>query len=894
MKKSDHFGRINLVLLYPTELIIVKSKAYFCQTSRPFGKLTYMPKGVTRLYTNFHPSHYDLTLDIDEDKLLFAGQVKIHGKKLGRPSKRLTFHANGLNIKSASIKYFGKKGQQLINVERINLHKSFDELRLHSEALLMPGDYLIEIKFDGIITKQMHGIYPCFFKHASKTKKLIASQFESHHAREAFPCIDEPEAKATFDLTLVTSDNQTVLANTPVKQQKQKAGRLTTIFETSPLMSSYLLAFVIGEMHSSEAKTKDGITVKSWASVAQPKSHLDFATKEAVNILEFFSDYFQTPFPLPKLDNVALPDFEVGAMENWGLITYRESALLTDPDNRSLSSEQYVSGVITHEISHQWFGNLVTMRWWNDLWLNESFASLMENVAEDKLHPEWQSWEDFTAGRVLSCSHRDIYKDVQPVGLEVHHPDEIAAIFDPAIVYAKGARLLSMLLEYIGEDAFREGLKAYFKNYSFGNTVGEDLWQELSKTAKADIGKLMRPWIAQPGQPLVSIKREPAKLHLSQQRFLLDGEDKTIWPIPLLSDPVLPVEILDKPELSFDYSDQTPVLNANGNGHFISYYEDSEAKQLLKEQIVKRSVGSSSRIILLSDMLLLARKGLYDLTYLLDVVSESYTEPRDAVWLMLTRIIGQAQQLTDDDQLTEAHIRKYKAKIASYWYEKLGWEDKDQDDANTKHLRTTALALSLSGEYQPAVDKALALYDSLGNADKLPADQRALIVACVVKRGDQKDIESLKEEFVKHPNPDVQLAIASGLCSTRDVRLAKSLINWGLSKDGNVRPQDIATWFAYLMRNSYTRDIAWDWFTKSWDYIAELSGGGKYMDYFVWYAAGPLSSDVWLKKFKDFFTQHLDDAALKRNILISFSEIEARAEWRKREALDLKAYFAKY
>ncbi len=305
----------------------------------------------------------------------------------------------------------------------------------------------------------MHGLYPCFYEHEGKKKKLLATQFESHHAREVFPCVDEPEAKAIFDLTLTTPKRETVLSNTPIKKssvfrgqesEKEKSfSKLTTdnrlmktTFETTPRMSTYLLAFAVGEIHCSESKTQDGITMRTWATVAQPKSFTKFANDEAVKVLEFFTDYFQTPFPLKKLDQIALPDFESAAMENWGLITYREIALLTDPDNRSQSSEQYVAEVVAHEVSHQWFGNLVTMKWWDDLWLNESFASLMMHLALDALHSDWAQWEEYTASDVIFASSRDIFKDVQPVRIDVKHPDEIMTLFDPAIVYAKGGRLL--------------------------------------------------------------------------------------------------------------------------------------------------------------------------------------------------------------------------------------------------------------------------------------------------------------------------------------------------------------------------------------------------------------------------------------------------------------------
>lgn len=336
-----------------------------------------MANKVTRLFEQYKPSEYDLLIDIDKDNMTFTGSVKIKGQKTGRPSSRITLHAKDLKVSEAKITKFDKKDVKIFKVARINYQKSFDEVRLHANELLYPGNYEVELKFSGKIDVQMHGIYPCFFKHDKKDKTLVTTQFESHSAREAFPCIDEPEAKAVFNLTLVSPYKEIALANTPVKSSKVSKDRLITVFEPSPVMSTYLLAFAIGEMHCVEAKASDGTIVKSWASVAQPLSHLQYANDECVKILEFFCDYFETPFPLKKIDQVAVPDFDSLAMENWGLITFREVGLLTDPVNRSLSSEQLITLVISHELSHQWFGNLVTMKWWDDLWLNESFASLM-------------------------------------------------------------------------------------------------------------------------------------------------------------------------------------------------------------------------------------------------------------------------------------------------------------------------------------------------------------------------------------------------------------------------------------------------------------------------------------------------------------------------------------
>lgn len=855
-----------------------------------------MPTRVTRLFEQFQPKNYDLLLDINKEALTFKGTVMVNGRKVGRPSKRITFHQKGLRIIAASIVHHDKKGNNCLSVSRINPHKSLDEIRIHSDRLIYPGEYTITIEFAGQISQQMHGIYPCYFKQDNKEKALIATQFESHHAREAFPCIDEPEAKAVFMLKTITPSGEQVIANTPILTQEKKSNYYLTTFEPSPIMSTYLLAFAVGEIHNVTDTTKDGTIVSTWATVAQNKDHLKYANSEAVKCLEFFSDYFKTPFPLKKLDQIALPDFDSLAMENWGLITYREVGLLADPKNRSLSGEQLISLVIAHEVSHQWFGNLVTMKWWDDLWLNESFASIMENIALVNLHPDWQQWEEFATSRVLSCSHRDIYKDVQPVGVKVKHPDEIMSLFDPAIVYAKGARLLTMLYEYVSEPVFRAGLQNYFKTHAYKNTTRDDLWKSLGSASKQNIEKLMTPWIEQSGQPLLSVKRQQGHLKLSQKRFLMDGEDKqSLWPIPLLTDQELSLKLLDKREASVTFTDNSaPMFNKSGNGHYIVAYDNNDDLDNLVNNVKDRSISSISRITLINDMFLLSRSGIHRLVRLIELVIDCSEEPRDAVWSMFLRVIGQAQSLTDGDKDIEKQIKSYKRLLAEYWYQKLGWEDKAKDDPNTKHLRTTALALSIAGENKDAVNKALTMYKRAGSVESLPAEQRALIAGVAVRLGDPSYINNLMKEYETSPNPDVQQAIAVALCSTKDSRVASQIIKWGLSDKGVIRQQDIANWYAYLMRNHCTRDQAWEWFIDSWDRLTNLFGGGKHMEYFVWYSAGPLSTPTWQSKFKKFFESKMNEPGAKRNILISFSEIEARVEWRKREEKLLKDYFKQF
>jgi len=444
-----------------------------------------MGKDVKRLFHEFQPDHYELQLTPDRDAKTFSGTVSITGKKVYRPNKRLTFHQHGLKITKARVIKHDKKGQQEIPVDRINHHDSYDELRLHTEATLYPGTYTVELEFIGKITRPMNGIYPCFFQHDDKEYQLVATQFESHHAREAFPCVDEPEAKATFDLTLTTPADETVLANTPAKHETVHKKLKTTTFETTPKMSTYLLAFVYGDMGHKEAKTKNGVVVRT------------YATPDNV---AFTDDYFGIEYPLPKCDLVALPDFAAGAMENWGCITFREHAVLVDPANTPLASKQYVAMVVAHELAHQWFGNLVTMRWWTDLWLNEGFASWIEYLAVDHLFPEWQMWTQFAVSEQQRAFKLDGLEHTHPIEVPVHHPNQISSIFD-TISYSKGASAINMLHEYLGAEVFRDGLRHYLQRHAYGNTDTIDLWQALEEISGKSVKDFMHDWISLPGYP---------------------------------------------------------------------------------------------------------------------------------------------------------------------------------------------------------------------------------------------------------------------------------------------------------------------------------------------------------------------------------------------------------
>ena len=577
---------------------------------------------VSRLIQTFVPEHYALSLDIHREDRTFDGTVTINGASLHDGPIRV--HAKTLVIDEVTID--GK-------VASYEMDKN-DEVELVGKDV-KAGNHTIVIGFSGTINDQMHGMYPCYFEHDGVKKELIATQFESHHAREVFPCIDEPSAKATFDVTLTTETGVTVLGNTPVKRQRTEDGKLVTAFERTPRMSSYLLAWVFGELHKKTAKTKRGVEVSVWSTVAQPIQSLDFALEFAAQATDFYEEYFGVEYPLAKCDHVALPDFSSGAMENWGLITYREVALLVDPKTSGVSSKHLVATVVAHELAHQWFGNLVTMKLWDDLWLNESFADFVEHIVVDALHPEWETWLDFTLGRGIAALRRDAIDGVQSVRVAVHHPDEITSLFDAAIVYGKGARLMKMLRSFVGEDAFRRGIGKYFKKFAYQNTEGDDLWEMLSEASGKDVAGFMHTWLTQPGYPLLRVEDDG----LSQEQFFIGDHEPSdrLWPILLSPQPRndLP-EIFDKKHMKLTvYPDQR--FNTDDTGHFITRYTGDHLHGLLEHV---SDFSTIDRLTLLNDQSLLVRGRYESSTVLIDILEHYENETNDAVWGIMTHFGG--------------------------------------------------------------------------------------------------------------------------------------------------------------------------------------------------------------------------------------------------------------
>jgi len=837
-------------------------------------------KSVSRLTTLFTPKHYDLSLDLHRAERTFNGMVTINGVVApNTPEVRL--HAKDLTIESVT---FDGKAAAFEQQE-------FDELRI-THADISEGKHVLTVAFQGKITDDMNGIYPCYFEVDGVKQELLATQFESHYARQAFPCIDEPEAKATFAVTLSTEKDLVVLGNMPVKTQREEDNRLVTLFDTTPRMSTYLVAWVAGDLQKKTATTKTGVEVSVWATKAHSAESLDFPLDIATRTIDFFSEYFGVPYPLPKSDQVALPDFSAGAMENWGLITYREIALLVDPQTTSLSTKQYAALVIAHEVSHQWFGNLVTMKWWNDLWLNESFANMMEYVAIDTLEPSWNVWLDHATSEVVGALRRDSLDGVQPIQVAVNHPDEISTVFDPSIVYAKGGRLLRMLQAYVGTEALQRGLKHYFEAHEYTNTEADDLWVSLSEVSGKDISSFMHSWMTQSGFPVVSAqKNTDDTITLTQQQFFVGPHtesDKT-WPIPLHGVSAQIPEMLQAEAHTLTYTDTLPFrLNAGGTAHFITQYDDALRSAIIAEL---DTLPSIDKVNFLHEQLLLAKSGRQSYATILPLLASFKNETNESVWSIVGMAINELKRFVEQDETAEKQLKQLVSEVVQAQYERLGWEGHLQKDENDTKLQSLIMSLALYGEIPDALDEATARYTA-HTYDKLDPELRTAIMAHAVRHETPANvIDTLLEAYPRVVNSDLRDDIAAALTATRNEAVVERLASH-LKDTAFIRPQDFTHWFVWLLRNRFGRTYMWQWTRDNWEWIVKTFKGDSHYDMLPRYVASSLVSAEQFEEYKAFFAPLEKEVALARNIRIGYTELEGNVKLIEEDGPKVRAALA--
>lgn len=809
-----------------------------------------MSLAVRRLLPLFTPKHYGLRLDVRHANI-FRGSVEIIGT-LPKDATSIILHAKDLTITKAFINDTPVTWQYGPN----------DELTLLAPA--PAGTHTLKLFFKGQVTEVMQGLYPCRYTYKGQPKVMLATQFESHSAREVFPCIDEPAAKAIFELSLLTQKGQTVLSNTPIAKQTEDIF-LVTRFKPTPPMSTYLLAFVVGELAHLETKSKNGILVRTF-STPEHIEQTRYVLNLSARLLDFYDDFFGIAYPLAKCDLVALPDFSAGAMENWGLITFRESCMFVDADHTPLHMQQYVANVTAHELAHQWFGNLVTMQWWDDLWLNESFANWMPYYVLDIFFPEWELWSQFTSHEQQQAFSRDSLEHIQAVRQPLDNPEQISSLFDPAIVYAKGSCLVRMAHQFVGDKKFRAGLKAYMRRHAFGNATMNDLWQAL------DIGDFMRPWVTQPGHAVVTVHQ--GTLH--QRRFfahpyLARDEHPHIWPIPL--------EHTSLTARSGSTKEQ--LINTDGSGFYHVLYDTETLAHLA---IAKQPALFRQK--LLQDELAIVGAGLETSATLLHLLEQYSTESNYGVWLVIQTVLKALHKINHHPQKLRPFVRH----LCKNQIEQLGWQQLPNEPHFNTLLRPLVLELLVMVEDTSVLTQALATFDQANSYKKIPANARQVVYCAVAKAGTNTQFQKLLEWHTKCASAHERLSIRAGLaCATQTSR-----IQIAIELFEHIKPQDVPLLFRHLMQNPAAQTATWQWMVEHWTWIKRTFGRDLHYDSFARYCGIHFYTTQQLAAFDQFFTPKMAEPSLSRSISQARENIEISIAWRQRDKEAINTYLTNW
>ena len=837
----------------------------------------------TRFYEKFQPVHYDIYLDIDRAAKHFKGITTIKGNAV---DTKIALHQKFLNV--ASVQADGQ-----------DVPFSFSD---HQEAIQLElphsGDVELKVVYDAKLTDTMMGIYPSYYTVAGQKKQLIGTQFETTAARQAFPGIDEPEAKATFSLAIKYDEQpgETIIANMPEDHVENGVH----YFQETVKMSTYLVAFAFGELQSKFAKTKSGVEIGVFSTKAHQPKELDFSLDIAKRAIEFYEDFYQTPYPLPQSYQLALPDFSAGAMENWGLVTYREAYMLLDPDNTTLNQKRLIATVITHELAHQWFGDLVTMKWWDDLWLNESFANMMEYVAVDALEPEWNVWEMFQTSEVPMALQRDATDGVQSVHVAVDDPAEIDTLFDGAIVYAKGARMLVMVRALLGDDAMRRGLKNYFAAHQYGNATGADLWQALGEASGMNVGQIIESWLEHPGYPVVEVKVEDGKLMLSQQQFFIgDGEEKSrLWQIPLNANYNQAPAIFSEQSLVLgDYAQLRKQngrpfrVNVGDNSHVIVKYDETLLNDILDHL---DELGAIDQLQLLQDLRLLAEGRQISYAQIVPLLSRFKDSCSGIVNEMLYHVANSLKNFVQPAAKTERQLQQLFDQLSVKQVQRLGWLSQKGESNDDQLTRPIVLSAALYAQNSDAIKQAQALFDQYQDhlAD-LPADVRGLVLANKVKNyGGQELFDTLLADYQKTADAGFKQDICAALTKTQDDQLIAQLIDRFEDAD-TIKPQDLRAWFRGVLANDHGQQAAWDWIQQEWSWLEKTVGGDMEFPTYITVISRIFKTSQRLAEFKRFFTPKENDPMLKREIQMDEKVIASRVELIESEQDAVNAAIAK-
>ncbi len=772
-----------------------------------------------RLPTNVVPERYEIKLAPDLSAAKFTGEERIVVQVL-EPVQQVIVNAAELDFQAVSIKGPGGK----LTAANVSLDSENEQAIFNFPDTLNPGRWELQITFSGILNDKLHGFYRSTYKDPNGLEKTLAStQFESTDARRAFPCWDEPAFKAVFQVTLAVDEKLTAISNTrPIRLTPSPGtGKKEVVFADSIKMSTYLVAFIVGEFEGTEPVMVGSAPLRVWA--VPGKGHLGtFGLQVGSFSLSFFSRYYDIPYPGDKLDLIAIPDFASGAMENLGAITFRETALLVDEEKATRSELERVADVVSHENAHMWFGDLVTMKWWNGLWLNEAFATFMEMLAVDAWKPEWRRWDSFTVSRAAAMQV-DGLKSTRPIEFPVERPEEAAGMFD-VLTYEKGASVLRMLEQYLGNDSFRDGIRLYLRRHAYANAETTDLWDALEESTHQPARALMDSWIFQPGYPLLSVEKDGHGLILSQRlfRYLQDGDvpDRKFH-VPIFlrigtkQGTVNQTVLLTDQELHIQLPEDLDWVVANAGGHgFYRVRYNSELMAAVKREL-QSNLLPVERFNLVNDTWATTLAGLASLTDYLDLIDLLRDETDLNVWTTVIISSHHLHRILDDvqERLFQERIRA----VFNPALQRLTWSPREGETELERQLRGELInILGTVGEDKPCQQRARELY---AQYEKDPASvERNLIpalVSIVAHTGTVADYEKFYAKFKTAQTPQEETRYLFALGSFRRPELIDRTLQMTII--GEVRTQNAPYLMRGILLNKDAREKAWSFMKAHWE-----------------------------------------------------------------------------
>ncbi|CAK9804071.1 Aminopeptidase N [Anthophora plagiata] len=877
-----------------------------------------------RLPRSIIPDSYELKLIpfIQEGNFTFNGEVKIL-VNVTEDTRNVSLHAVDMDIDKSftSIREHlatSNKTNKAIGIieQKNDTERQFYVIRT-SDTLKGGKQYVVHLKYVGHLNDYLEGFYRSSYTVGNQTRWIATTQFQPTDARRAFPCFDEPALKARFQISIARPKNMTSISNMPRKGEPMPVPGLPSYvwdhYERSVPMSTYLVAFIVSDFEM--LKSESG-NFRVWArheAIEQSRYTLNIGPR----ILEYYENYFKIKFPLPKIDTVALPDFSAGAMENWGLITCRETAMLYQEGVSTSSNQHRVATVIAHELAHQWFGNLVTPSWWSDLWLNEGFASYVEYIGMDAVEPTWKVLEQFVVHDLQNVFGLDALESSHPISIEVGHPDEISEIFDE-ISYGKGASIIRMMDHFLTTSSFKGGLTNYLNGKAYQSADQNDLWDALTKQAHKDkvldtgvtVKEIMDTWTLQTGFPVVTVTRnyKNGVVTLMQERFAYrNGTIKTtsksepLWWIPITytsesqldfnttqpSEWISAVESITLSNRKLNPSEWL-ILNIQETGYYRVNYDNKNWQMIIK-QLHKdsfRDISTINRAQLVDDALNLARARRLDYATALDVTSYLAHETEYLPWKAAFTAMHYLNDMLIDMPGYDK-FRIYVLKLLDNVYKQVGFKDNLGDPQLTVFTRIGVLTWACNFGYDDCVQNAVKQYYNWRNTpnpnqnNPISPNLKAVVYCTAIRVGGQVEWDFAWERYLETNVGSEKDLLLRALGCTRESWLLNRYLDWTITENSGIRKQDASRVFSAVARNDIGQPLAFDFFRNKWSRLRKYFGTSLLtINRIVKTATRGVNTKYEFKDLVDFTNEHKEDfGSATRTVQQAIEQSEANLQW---------------